>query len=623
MTIRILTGDCRDVLPTLEANSVHCVVTSPPYYGLRDYGTAQWDGGDAGCDHKQKPEKRGNASYTNGQGGSFASNLQAWGDRDVSSNYRITCGKCGARRIDRQIGLEATPDEYIQTMVEVFRELRRVLRDDGTVWCNMGDSFSSKQLLMMPARLALALQADGWWLRSDIIWAKPNPMPESVTDRPTNAHEYVFLLTKRSRYFYDAEAVREDAEYGRRDLVGATLWGRVRDADPRDDRKGCTGYVTGKHPETGRNLRNVWTIATAPFSEWTPQYEITQIPASEAQAPGAKGNARGGDTARITSPDCPLHAGQPDRVPTGFYDGLSGAQLSRINGNAGPAQDMPAGSSTIQHIPAQSRSLPSTGDCSDHEGAETATPHSTESHRTALGPLFSEHAIFYEETADGRPRIPPSRYSPALTDRDTAESRSGDGSEASSCELETAADSSRMSASGSSGACRCGYYRKVTTRTSHFATFPPELAERCIKAGTSERGCCAQCGKPWVRETERTAMVIDRSERTHPMGRTRASGTMLEPPTSTTTGWSPGCQCNAEVAPCVVLDPFSGAGTSGLVADRLGRDAVMIDLNHQYVEMARERLQRDCPLFADITDAPVPEPPEDERMVDLFAEVAD
>lgn len=566
MTIRILTGDCRDVLPTLDAGSVHCVVTSPPYYGLRDYG------------------------------------------------------------VDGQLGLEATPDEYIQTMVAVFRELRRVLRDDGTVWCNMGDSFSGKQLLMMPARLALALQADGWWLRSDIIWAKPNPMPESVTDRPTSAHEHVFLLTKRSRYFYDADAVREPHTNGAYWIGRAPTQISKGNADRNDD-----GGRAISGDETGRNLRNVWTIATAPFSEWTPQHEITQLPASEAQALAAKGSARGGDTARITSPDCPLHAGQPDRVPTGFYDGLSGAQLSRISGNADPAQDTPAGSSTIQHIPVQSRSLPSIGDCSDPEGAETATPHSTESHRTVLGPLFSEHAISCEETADGRPRIPPSRYSPALTDRDTAESRSGDGSEASSCELETAADSSRTSASGSSGACRCGYYRKVTTKTSHFATYPPELVERCIKAGTSERGCCAQCGKPWVRTTDVSYNQVKAVTDSMVMHAGREQDKRLDKHV-TTTGWSPGCTCDLQDGnkaypdppiPCTVLDPFSGAGTSGLVADRLGRDAVMIDLNHRYVEMARARLQADCPLFADITDAPVPEPPEDERMADLFAEAAE
>src|SRR5271166_196019 len=189
--IRVLQGDVRDVLPTLPAASVHCIVTSPPYYGLRDYGTATWEGGAEGCEHR-----KAHSMATSGLEGGKTTTLHA-------HYYRDKC-PCGARRVDRQIGLEATPDEWIATMVEVFRELRRVLRDDGTVWCNVGDSYASsgarghggwdgnnknpdgtprlsrqagdawggptaggdakpKDLLMMPARLALALQADGWW----------------------------------------------------------------------------------------------------------------------------------------------------------------------------------------------------------------------------------------------------------------------------------------------------------------------------------------------------------------------------------------------------------------------------------------------------------------------------
>jgi DNA modification methylase len=168
MTCRIEVGDALGVLRGMPAESVHCCVTSPPYWGLRDYGT------------------------------------------------------------DCQLGLEKTPEEYVARMVEVFREVRRVLRDDGTLWLNLGDSYRKnparrfgkrpqdapppagsgikpKDLVGIPWRVAFALQADGWYLRSDIIWHKPNPMPESCTDRPTKAHEYVFLLSKRARYFYDAE----------------------------------------------------------------------------------------------------------------------------------------------------------------------------------------------------------------------------------------------------------------------------------------------------------------------------------------------------------------------------------------------------------------------------------
>jgi DNA modification methylase len=123
-------------------------------------------------------------------------------------------------------------------MVEVFREVRRVLRDDGTLWLNLGDSYASKNLVGIPWRTALALQADGWWLRSDIIWSKPNPMPESITDRPTKAHEYLFLLTKSARYYYDAEAITEQRTLPR---------GRVIEV------------------AASRNRRSVWMIAPQPF----------------------------------------------------------------------------------------------------------------------------------------------------------------------------------------------------------------------------------------------------------------------------------------------------------------------------------------------------------------------
>ena len=140
----MLPGDCRDVLPTLPSNSVHCCVTSPPYWGLRDYGTGQWEGGAEGCDHRLTPEKRGNPAYTNGQTSKgYTTTLQTWGNRDVSSNYRAVCGKCGARRIDQQIGLEPTPEAWLAQMVLVFREVRRVMRADATLWLNVGDSYAS------------------------------------------------------------------------------------------------------------------------------------------------------------------------------------------------------------------------------------------------------------------------------------------------------------------------------------------------------------------------------------------------------------------------------------------------------------------------------------------------
>ena len=210
---------------------------------------------------------------------------------------KAACPRCGAQRIDSQIGLEATPAEYVAEIVAVFREVRRVLRDDGTVWLNLGDSYANggrstrgsdaknegremevrpadgckpKDLMGMPWRVAFALQDDGWYLRRDIIWAKPNPMPESVTDRPTTAHEYVFLLTKRAKYFYDAEAVREDAapETATRYAAGYKVFGRGQfEASPTDKREAKSIPAEKLAHIAGRNLRSVWTITTAPFAE--------------------------------------------------------------------------------------------------------------------------------------------------------------------------------------------------------------------------------------------------------------------------------------------------------------------------------------------------------------------
>ena len=255
MTVQILNGDCRDVLQTLPENSINMCVTSPPYYGLRDYKTATWSGGDPTCDHVEKVAAHGGERA----------------DRDQEGNvfqFRGVCEKCGATSEDHQIGLEETPEEYIAQLVEVFREVRRTLRDDGTLWVNIGDSYynyrsgtafvkqsvaktnqdlpthspsrnnkleglKSKDLIGIPWMLAFALRADGWYLRQDIIWHKPNPMPESVKDRCTKAHEYIFLLSKSKNYYFDHEAIREPT---------------VADNDMRQK-------------------RSVWTVNTKPYRE--------------------------------------------------------------------------------------------------------------------------------------------------------------------------------------------------------------------------------------------------------------------------------------------------------------------------------------------------------------------
>ena len=245
-------GDALEMLRGLPSESVNCVVTSPPYWGLRDYGA------------------------------------------------------------DGQLGLEATPEEYVAAMVAVFREVRRVLRDDGTLWLNIGDSYTSggrdyraadtlggkiskgremssragtpyglkpKDLVGIPWRAAFALQADGWYLRSDIIWSKQNPMPESVTDRPTKAHEYVFLLSKQPRYWFDQEAVREKYQDGpglnggKYSPPGQSPHGNARGPDGRRLTRvlGADGSIQPRDgerwPNGGRNIRSVWEIATQPYAD--------------------------------------------------------------------------------------------------------------------------------------------------------------------------------------------------------------------------------------------------------------------------------------------------------------------------------------------------------------------
>ena len=240
MTISILVGDCRQRLAELPAGSVQTCVTSPPYFGLRDYGH------------------------------------------------------------DGQIGLEQTPDAFVAELVAVFREVKRVLRDDGTLWLNLGDSYcnsngyaraqpefqrkgrndapandrdlsalhaaglKTKDLIGIPWRVAFALQADGWYLRQDIIWHKPNPMPESVKDRCTKAHEYIFLLSKSERYFYDADAIREphaevSIERVKRPFhLSEHVEGRAVNQPEDGD---MSRFL---HPN-GRNRRTVWTVPTSPF----------------------------------------------------------------------------------------------------------------------------------------------------------------------------------------------------------------------------------------------------------------------------------------------------------------------------------------------------------------------
>ena len=301
---QIIQGDCIEGMKTLPDESVHCVVTSPPYYGLRDYGTATWEGGDADCDHVEMAigmSEKNTLNYSKGLPPTNAANV------GKVRQFKQTCAKCGAVRVDQQIGLEDTPEAYVERLVNVFREVRRILRHDGTVWLNLGDSYAGgnqtgrndngrtrigrmnnwaeydirktkikrhdelkpKDLIGIPWRVAFALQADGWWLRQDIIWHKPNPMPESVTDRCTKSHEYIFLLTKSERYYYDAEAVKEESTYTWNSAKAFSAGG-LRANKGLTSAGGAQFSGTKSHEDvykTGRNKRSVWTVNPRPYKE--------------------------------------------------------------------------------------------------------------------------------------------------------------------------------------------------------------------------------------------------------------------------------------------------------------------------------------------------------------------
>lgn len=547
MTVRWLIGDVRARLLDLTDGSVDCVVTSPPYYGLREYGTATWEGGSADCNHVVGELRRGvnlAASVVSTRGGgkkaAEVENIQAKG----------VCPHCGAQRVDRQIGLELTPDEYIATMVAVFREVRRVLRDDGTLWLNLGDSYANsfgsessrvterddpawhgsgirnhpkhprslagtslkpKDLMMMPARVALALQADGWFLRSMLPWVKRNPMPESTKDRPTSAIEYVFMLTKSAKYFYDYEAVKRKVSGNTRARLarnGSAKGSTRANGGTREDRPtkalAPTGWDTGEgaHGTIHREGCGKSTYGRHTLGDAVPPTQRRKL---AEPGSGIKNNGSM-DEALAVMPDARAY-----RNSDPFYDSLSG----------------PCGAII------------------DADGQIVAID------------------------------IPSQGYSAA-----------------------------------------------------HFATFPARLIEPFIIASSSAKGCCASCGAPWERKLVRSCAKCGEPVPTNAKsckacghvsdwekGRqicpevmatdwsTPGRGTPRLPGgfTSKTSGdgWFPSCSCNAEIVPSTVLDPFGGAGTTGLVADRLGRDAVLIDLNPQYGEMARERIQADAGLFFD------------------------
>jgi DNA modification methylase len=300
----ILQGHVLEVLRTLPEESVHCVVTSPPYWGLRTYGTVPkvW-GGDSSCSHTWETVNipSGNGQVTHPM---VARTLNA-ASATRSPRASASCMKCGAWK--GELGLEPTPELFVDHLADVFDEVRRVLRSDGTLWLNLGDTYCThpaglsgarrwktstlevrdhtraeqagsidkrspglkeKDLVGIPWKVAFELRRRGWYLREDCIWAKKNPMPEPVRDRPTRSHEYVFLFAKSRRYFYDAEAVREPLQESSLQRL------RHHVPNPKDNPRYKSKHLRGDFRRfpmlgntdpSGRNLRSVWQIATQPY----------------------------------------------------------------------------------------------------------------------------------------------------------------------------------------------------------------------------------------------------------------------------------------------------------------------------------------------------------------------
>jgi DNA modification methylase len=436
---KIVVGDCLDSLRAMPSNSVHCVVTSPPYYGLRDYGIRS----------------------TN------------WPEMEFSPMAGLPPVKI--KRQTCSLGLESDPWSFIAHTVLVFREVRRVLRADGTCWVNMGDSYNgtgdrapniredggmsfrgcgkgmrvqwlkSKDLMMMPARIAMALQADGWWLRQDIIWNKPNPMPESVHDRCCKSHEYLFLLTPSARYYYDAEAIKEPSS---------------PNSNPRYAR--------------GRSDNHKW-------------------------ADGGPGN---------------------QTIAKSF------AQMARKNGVNPKASSNAEGSKQNASFSAAVNELVSTR------------------HKRSVWTITTE-----------------------------------------SC------------------------------KEAHFATFPTALVRPCILAGTSAGGCCPDCAAPYRRVIEDGDADLDHQRACggnnageyHGKATKDYKAGLAEDPSEVkarilagmkerrTIGWEATCRCfhgpgfTLNTVPCTVLDIFLGSGTTARVAMEEGRDAIGLEINPEYAEIARRR----------------------------------
>jgi DNA modification methylase len=613
----ILVGDCRDILGTLPDRSVHTVVTSPPYFGLRDYGTGEWVGGDPGCEHEAPKARQGATGERAGR-----THTGLGGGRTVAP----TCTRCGAERLDRQIGLEPTPDEFVAALVTVFREVRRVLRDDGTVWLNLGDSYAhrasgrdprgrdqldrpldyrqpiagprhqsrpagykSKDLIGIPWMVAQALQAPYYTGATkderDRIWLA------AMID----AEGCMYLHRRKAGQANGQGNVRRNDSFGAglevantsRAIVErcAAITGRGSIVRQEKDRRQPLYRWTLRTNECRNVLREVYPYLVAK------QQEARLVIGCPSSGPGA--------TAAWEA-----------------VKGLHGGVATDVDFDPPASLYEPGWYLRSDVIWAKPNPMP-----------ESVADRPTRAHEY-LFLLTKSPSYFY----DADEVSPTSGGSGTIYNTD----RMGDhinyvGRNRRDVWIAEEDEMMQFLAWKAAQRDERGDVWLVSTKPyveAHFATFPPDLIEPCVLAGSPERACAA-CGAPWVR-------LVDR-QRTFDGEPVEGAGAWAGPDdprrmsdgaghyrwatVSTTLGFEPSCACEADITPGVVLDPFAGAATTGLAAIRAKREFVGIELSETFAQLGRERIETDIRL-GHRPPRRAPAPADGQATLDLFAETA-
>ena len=655
-------ADARDI--PLPDRSVHCAIMSPPYWALRNYGLGEWVGGDnPQCQHTIRGE--GSPRQT-------ISGSAAYSDNTLSQ-HAGHCPKCGADFISDGIGLEPSIDEWLANIVAVLREVHRVLRDDGSVWLNLGDAYvgsgkgmhadgshsdgdkqatnlgsigvtpitrgkrvergagsgrwglgdaavpglQSKNLMFQPHRVAMALQqpwltcreceathhqsaygrwpdgrlicpeclgsagvmveTPGWIARQTNHWIKSNPMPSSARDRTTEAVEYVFHLTKQARYFYDSFALRNEAVS---DRIGA--YERMQQVPPDVARNGIPDQT--QRPEQGASMPPMHQQAhggmegSKPGTKQSDGCEISQQ------------SARGCETGSLPSVGCEQKG--TEEVPTI----RQGQSIAETPPPISEAQNILGQISSNGQIQAKPETV------SRHaEGSSKSGQGSAQAADDTSGTIKPDGSRVGGDLRSAQPPLPLLQTSETVDYGSSDAPEQGRGTRQGEyrsgvSELQFPKGQSDNTSSIAGRNLRNAWVIPTQGRKDkHYASFPDRLPELCILAGTSEHGVCSDCGAPWVRQTSKTFESLG-SHRTGIAGGTGVSqewaGTTNGHTHTQTLGWQPTCECGADTVPATVLDCFVGRGTTSIVAQRLGRRSVGLDLNVSYLELARKNIEQ-------------------------------